>query len=113
MTMPLQEAARASGFARQSGGTVRIHSHPGQGTSVKIYLPAAEPQRTDAPRGSGQTGLVIEDDDSVRLLVQEGLTELGYDAVLASDLTISLMISDVGLPGMTGRELIGGAPQPG
>jgi PAS domain S-box-containing protein len=111
------------GFARQSGGQVRIHSQPGEGTSVKIYLPA-----TDAPadaareaampvrEGSGQTVLIVEDDPSVRILVREVLNELSYRAIeaedavtaipiLQSDQPIDLMVSDVGLPGMNGRQL--------
>ena len=112
------------GFAQQSGGQVRIHSRVGDGTSVKLYLPAS-----DAPlvacdnvlkagiiEGAGQRVLVVEDDPSVRLLVREVLQELSYvtmearDAdeailILASDVVINLMISDVGLTGMNGRQL--------
>ena len=112
------------GFARQSGGQVRIHSEPGLGTTVSIYLRAAAGD-TDSPpdrpvrpaaSGSGQTVLLVEDDPSVRLLVREVLEELDYRAieadradaaiaVLRSDRTIDLMVSDVGLPGMNGRQL--------
>ena len=111
------------GFAQQSGGQVRIHSQPGSGTSVKIYLPASD-QHSDpgtqrsAPvaEGHGQTVLIVEDDPSVRLLVTEVLAELSYIAVEAGDAAsaipilgsgrpIDLMISDVGLPGMNGRQL--------
>jgi len=112
------------GFARQSGGQVRIHSRPGEGTSVKLFLPASDedvadaeaPPRDSAHRGHGQTVLLVEDDDSVRLLVRELLMELGYQVVeaadghaavpiLASDRAIALMVSDVGLPGIGGRQL--------
>jgi signal transduction histidine kinase/response regulator RpfG family c-di-GMP phosphodiesterase len=111
------------GFARQSNGQVRIHSAPGQGTSVKIYLPAAEQaaiQTADrpesSPQGRGQAVLLVEDDPSVRLLIGEVLSELGYRAIEASDANaaikvlessqaIDMMISDVGLPGMNGRQL--------
>jgi PAS domain S-box-containing protein len=111
------------GFARQSGGQVRIHSRPGEGTSVKIYLPAAQvepevaaPTAAAVPVGGGQTVLVVEDDASVRLLVREVLEEMGYitleaaDApaaipILSSDTHLDLMVSDVGLPGMNGRQL--------
>lgn len=111
------------GFARQSNGQVRIHSTLGQGTSVKIYLPAAEQgaiQTTDrpvsSPQGRGQAVLLVEDDPSVRLLIGEVLSELGYRAIEASDSStaikvlesrqaIDMMISDVGLPGMNGRQL--------
>ncbi|AOH84422.1 histidine kinase [Sphingomonas panacis] len=112
------------GFARQSGGQVRIHSRPGQGTSVKIYLPIAEQapvaEGLKAPPlvidGHGQTVLLVEDDQSVRLLVRDVLEELRYHTIEASDADaalpilqsdqhIDLMVSDVGLPGMNGRQL--------
>ena len=111
------------GFARQSGGAAAIHSQVGVGTSVKLFLPTtdARPAPTtavagSAPRGRGERVLVIEDDPAVRMLVREVLEELHYQAVefadplaaapyLASDERIDLMISDVGLPGMSGREL--------
>jgi CheY-like chemotaxis protein len=112
------------GFARQSGGEVRVHSVVGEGTSVRLYLPASDSGEDHAavatpdvaPQGNGQTVLIVEDDESVRLLVREVLSELRYkvieaeDAmgaipVLASDQTIQLMVSDVGLPGMNGRQL--------
>jgi PAS domain S-box-containing protein len=111
------------GFARQSNGQVRIHSTPGQGTSVKIYLPAAGQaaiQPADrvqsSPQGAGQAVLLVEDDPSVRLLIGEVLSELGYRVLEASDAnaaikvlegghSIDMMISDVGLPGMNGRQL--------
>ena len=111
------------GFAHQSGGQVRIHSQPGIGTTVSIYLPVGEGVEQGAaaggdaaPQGSGQAVLLVEDDPSVRLLVRDVLEELSYETVeaeeaggaipfLASDRTIDLMISDVGLPGMSGRQL--------
>jgi len=111
------------GFAKQSNGHVRIHSAPGSGTSVKIFLPVAEeghlPQGggvvTDH-RGDGETVLLVEDDASVRLLVREVLSELGYTALeaaeaqsalqlLGSGSKVDLLITDVGLPGMNGRQL--------
>ena len=111
------------GFARQSGGHVRIDSQPGAGTTVEVLLPATEDAAADeisapdaAPRGDGQRVLVVEDDPAVRLLVREVLEELGYLPVeaaephaaipiLASPTPFDLLISDVGLPGMNGREL--------
>lgn len=111
------------GFARQSGGHVRIDSHPGAGTTVEVLLPATEDEVADeasapdaAPHGDGQRVLVVEDDPAVRLLVREVLEELGYLPVeaaephaaipiLASPMPFDLLISDVGLPGMNGREL--------
>ena len=111
------------GFARQSGGQVRVHSQPGVGTTVTIYLPAGEAVADEdkavsgvIPEGSGQIVLLVEDDPSVRLLVRDVLEELSYTAIeakeadgaipiLASSQRIDLMISDVGLPGMNGRQL--------
>lgn len=111
------------GFARQSGGQVRIHSRVGEGTSVKIFLPASDHDVIAAPgnptpvhEGHGQSVLVVEDDPSVRLLVCEVLAELRYTTVeardaaeaipiLKSELSLDLMVSDVGLPGMNGRQL--------
>ena len=112
------------GFAQQSGGHVGIDSRPGEGASVKLYLPVAGPAdaRPDSavaltpPQGDGETVLVVEDDPSVRMLVLEVLGELGYAALEASDAKsalpilrsqtrIDLMVSDVGLPGVDGRQL--------
>jgi signal transduction histidine kinase/ActR/RegA family two-component response regulator len=112
------------GFARQSSGQVRVHSQPGVGTTVSIHLPVAdaameaEPTApvTSSPEGAWQNVLLVEDDPSVRLLVREVLKELSYAAVeagrpeeaiaiLESGAPIDLMISDVGLPGMNGRQL--------
>jgi signal transduction histidine kinase len=111
------------GFVRQSGGQVRIHSQVGLGTSVTLYLPTTEARPatpsivvSSATPGDGERVLVVEDDAAVRMLVREVLEELRYQAVefadpfaavpyLASGERIDLMISDVGLPGMNGREL--------
>jgi PAS domain S-box-containing protein len=115
------------GFARQSGGHVRIYSEIGEGTMVCIYLPrhhgAAEiaevlPALADAPRaGAGETVLVVDDEPTVRMLVTETLLDLGYQAieavdgpsglrVLQSDSRIDLLVTDVGLPGpMNGRQM--------
>lgn len=111
------------GFARQNGGHVTVDSTAGKGTAVCIYLPAAAradivatPSLPTAPQGDGQRVLVVEDDPAVRLLIRDVLEEVGYVAfeaadgpsaipILESDLPIDLMISDVGLPGMNGRQL--------
>ncbi|KAF0813529.1 Blue-light-activated protein [Andreprevotia sp. IGB-42] len=115
------------GFARQSGGQVRIDSFEGQGTTVSIYLPRHDGDLEDddinllrpvAARAiQGETVLVVDDEPSVRLLVTEVLEDLGYTAieaadsvaglkVLQSDVRIDLLISDVGLPGgMNGRQM--------
>jgi CheY-like chemotaxis protein len=115
------------GFAKQSGGQVRIHSEVGWGTTVCIYLPRylGDPKRAetvpdlaDAPRAEdGQTVLVVDDESTVRMLVTEVLDDLGYTAIeagdgaaglklLQSDVRIDLLVTDVGLPGgMNGRQV--------
>jgi PAS domain S-box-containing protein len=114
------------GFARQSGGQVRIYSEVGQGTTMCIYLPrhaedAALPDEpeleTEAPLGEGEVVLVIDDEPTIRMLVADLLTEAGYAVieaadgpaglkVLESNARIDLLITDVGLPGgMNGRQV--------
>ncbi|CAN5275733.1 hypothetical protein BH09PSE6_BH09PSE6_15310 [soil metagenome] len=112
------------GFAKQSGGNVRIDSTVGAGTTFLLNLPRAldvnsqssHTPASEAPRGQGETVLVVEDEPSVRLLIVEVLQELGYayleaaDArsavpMLQSDRRIDLLVTDVGLPNMNGREL--------
>ncbi|UAK23131.1 hybrid sensor histidine kinase/response regulator [Sphingomonas nostoxanthinifaciens] len=114
------------GFARQSGGQVRIYSEVGSGTTVCIYLPrhigdAPEPQtegakaRPDA--ANGQTILVVDDEPTIRHLIDEVLEDAGYTVIGAADgaaglkvlqsgARIELLITDVGLPnGMNGRQV--------
>ena len=114
------------GFAQQSGGHVSLFSLPGQGTSVRLYLPrlyvavpdpALLPVTGEAPPAiSGETVVLVEDDPAVRMLVLDLLNELGYHAheaedaktalpLLESDLRVDLLVTDVGLPGMNGRQL--------
>ncbi|NEI73102.1 PAS domain S-box protein [Rhizobium lusitanum] len=114
------------GFAQQSGGHVRIYSQVGLGTTIKLYLPSSVQDRSeegdaddpdiDPPRGEGETVLVVEDDDSVRMLVVDVLNELGYRVIEAIDGSealpviegkgrVDLLISDVGLPGLNGRQI--------
>ncbi len=115
------------GFAKQSGGSVAIYSEVDQGTMVCVYLPRhqGEADTTDiaaetgaAPRAeAGETVLVVDDEPTVRMLVAEVLTDLGYTAIEAadgaaglkvinSDLRIDLLITDVGLPGgLNGRQV--------
>jgi PAS domain S-box-containing protein len=114
------------GFARQSNGHAKIYSEVGEGTTVKIYLPRYrgeaveedEKEDIDMPRAeAGETVLVVDDEPTVRMLVGDTLSELGYrgieaaDAasglkVLESDVKIDLLVTDVGLPGgMNGKEL--------
>jgi CheY-like chemotaxis protein len=111
------------GFAKQSRGQLRITSEVGRGTSIKLYLPRAlqeavilKQREREAPRGQGETILVVEDDATVRLILADVLEELGYDVLLASDARpaipilqsdrrIDLMVSDVMLPHVNGRKL--------
>ncbi|MCE7761282.1 response regulator [Pseudomonas putida] len=111
------------GFARQSGGHVVIHSVPGRGTEVILMLPASSQQESCEPRrpqadqqGAGEHVLVVEDMASVRLSVAEVLADAGYRCTLAEtieqaldhlreDAGIQLLLTDVGLPGISGREL--------
>ncbi len=105
-------------------GNVKIYSEAGQGTTVKLYLPryhgeveALAEVRGEAPRAErGETVLVVEDDPTVRSLVIEVLHELGYRTLeagdgtaglrhLQSDAHIDLLVTDVGLPGLNGRQL--------
>ena len=114
------------GFVRQSGGHVKIYSEVGVGTSVKIYLPrhygeavAADQARrlSNVHRGlHSEVVLVVEDDERVRALSVEGLKELGYGVVEASDPSqalrmldegqqVNLLFTDVVMPDMSGRQL--------
>ncbi|MBN2975615.1 hybrid sensor histidine kinase/response regulator [Pseudomonas fluorescens] len=123
------------GFARQSHGHVTLHSEVGKGTTVSLFLPRyigemAKVEPTNAAllpfANAGETVLIVEDDPAVRVLVCAVLKELGYAYVEAGDANaavpiieseqrIDLMISDVGLPGMNGRQLaeIGRQIRPG
>jgi CheY-like chemotaxis protein len=115
------------GYVKQTGGHVNIYSEPGQGTTVKIYLPrlladedaaeTAEPARTVSVDEPSKTILVVEDNDDVRSHSAEILNELGYRVleapngpaameILERDGDVLLLFTDVGLPGgMNGRQL--------
>ncbi len=115
------------GFAKQSGGQVRISSELGKGTSMCIHLPryhgeagastAAPMQSAAALTGSCGTILIVDDEPTVRLLLTDVLGDLGYTLIeaadsltglklLQSDVGIDLLITDVGLPGgMNGRQM--------
>jgi len=114
------------GFAKQSGGHLSIHSEPGNGTSVKLYLPRAAagastadatPQSPAQDAADGETILVVEDDPDVRNTSVQRLDTLGYRvlsadggtaalAMLQSAEKIDLVLSDVVMPrGMSGLDL--------
>jgi PAS domain S-box-containing protein len=112
------------GFMQQSGGHIAIDSSPGQGTTISLFIPLAdagtEPEQAAqaAPMalGAGQSILVVEDDPQVRMLVTVVLEDLGYQVevvgdadgaipILASSRAIDLLVTDVGLPGLNGRQL--------
>ncbi|GAC1330574.1 MAG: response regulator [Beijerinckiaceae bacterium] len=113
------------GFAKQSEGHATIHSELGSGTNVKVYLPRhydrAEQEAPNhaeevAPQSGSETVLVVEDEAIVRQLVVEVLEDLGHRVIEAGDgpsglkilqsqESIALLITDVGLPGMNGRQL--------
>jgi signal transduction histidine kinase len=121
------------GFARQSGGQVRIYSELGEGTTMRLYLPRhhgkvegeeLSPELAEAPRAeAGETVLIVDDEPTVRMLVTEVLEDLGYTAIEAADgaaglhvlqssARIDLLITDVGLPGgMNGRQVADAARQ--
>ncbi len=112
------------GFVKQSGGQVRVYSEPGCGTTMRLYLPRhsgaavldGETAPTVTPAGAGETVLVVDDEEAVRMLVAEALTDMGYVALEAADgpaglailrsvAKVDLLVTDVGLPGLNGRQL--------
>jgi PAS domain S-box-containing protein len=119
--------AQVYGFIKQSYGHVKIYSEPGEGTTVKLYLPrmqgavAQEHAPPPEPAGEGQrrdeTILVVEDEPAVRDFTAEVLREYGYSVILAenaegalpvieSDQRVDLLFTDVVLTGpMNGRQL--------
>ncbi|EQB07705.1 PAS domain S-box protein [Novosphingobium lindaniclasticum] len=117
------------GFARQSEGYARIYSEEGNGTSVKIFLPRhygrEETEEATGHQGhlpeavEGEVVLVVEDEAVVRGLIVEVLDDLGYKAIeaadgpsgleiLQSDQRIDLLVTDIGLPGLNGRQVADG-----
>jgi len=114
------------GFAKQSEGHVKIYSEVGKGTTIRIYLPRhrgaaqeeqSHPSLIEVPRAeTGETVLVVEDEPVIRNLIVEVLQDLGYRAleapdgpaglkILQSRQHIDLLVTDVGLPGINGRQL--------
>jgi PAS domain S-box-containing protein len=114
------------GFAQQSEGHARIHSTPGEGTSFRLYLPrfcgpvgqedGAAPPGGIPASDRGEVVLVVEDEPVVRGLIVGELGELGYDvieagdgaaglAILQSARAIDLVVTDIGMPGLNGRQM--------
>jgi PAS domain S-box-containing protein len=116
--------ATVYGIVKQSGGHVQVYSEPGVGTTFKVYLPRVEPVRPVAPsslpaslpRGN-ETILLVEDEDAVRSIARHILRSSGYTVLEAADGDaarricgehrgpIHLLVSDVVIPGVGGREL--------
>ena len=113
------------GFARQSEGYTTIESERGRGTTFSLFLPRydgamqTEPTPEQAPAertDAAETVLVVEDEPEVRGLIVEVLSELGYHAIEAGDgpegleklrsrHRIDLLVTDIGLPGLNGRQI--------
>jgi PAS domain S-box-containing protein len=117
--------ATVYGIVRQAGGAIRVESRPGAGTLFTVFLPAAEeqvarviqPVAASAPRGLGETILLAEDDDALRVVLGRVLAGAGYhvatgrngaealDAARALDGPVHLLLSDLVMPRMNGSEL--------
>lgn len=115
----------AYGFARQSEGRLKISSVEGKGTTVDLYLPryqghiqedTTEPVLNPQQTITRETVLLVEDDPAIRELVPEVLEDMGYFTLIASDGQeglnilknrpgIDLLVTDIGLPGLNGRDL--------
>ncbi len=115
--------AQVYGFVKQSGGHVKIYSEPGEGTTVKLYLPRSLHETAPAPQPTtnlaltgSETVLLVDDDEVVRNTVSLMLEDLGYRVVSAADGAqalellkrepdVALLFTDVVMPGMSGRQL--------
>ena len=113
------------GIVKQNNGFINVYSEPGEGTTFKVYLPRAEGEGADngmevevaAPRGGTETVLVVEDEAAILELAQESLEHLGYKVLTAKSPEeamrrsqeqvgpIHLLITDVVMPQMNGRQL--------
>lgn len=120
------------GFAKQSGGGVKIETANGEGTSVKIYLPKAAVRASSGLKSAGESGqldarrptlvLVVDDDSAVREVTVSMLQELGYTVLeagsggaaldaLDQETRIDVMLLDYAMPGMNGAEVARQATQ--
>lgn len=117
--------ATVYGIVKQNNGFINVYSEPDTGTSVKVYLPRAERVVSEEkkqdderlPRGQGETVLVVEDEDAILQLARKILLKLNYRVLLATnpidalklaetqDHNVALLVTDVIMPGMNGREL--------
>jgi len=111
------------GFARQSGGQARIVSTVGKGTDVSLLLPVGQGEVVPLMQralpiggGRGERILVVEDTDSLRMMTEEILIRAGYECIATGDIEhalrvlrgdegLDLLLTDVGMPGMNGRDL--------
>jgi CheY-like chemotaxis protein len=127
--------ATVYGIVRQAGGAIRVESRPGEGTQFTVFLPAAEeqvarvvlPVAASAPRGMGETIVLAEDDDALRVVLSRVLVGAGYrvvsgrngvealEAAHAKDGRLDLLLTDLVMPRMNGAELADAlcAEQPG
>ncbi|MDD9935642.1 MAG: ATP-binding protein, partial [Myxococcales bacterium] len=122
--------ATVFGIVRQSGGSIWVYSEEGFGTTFKIYFPATDsPAESRPPRSSLPPGpvsgtiLLVEDEEHLRAVVERVLARAGYDVLAASspqqaleiaehhDGGIDLLLTDVLMPGMTGRQVADGVQQ--
>jgi CheY-like chemotaxis protein len=111
------------GIVTNHGGVVAVTSPPGQGTTVRVFLPAQEQTVTDVPTQvtdlhGGETVLVVDDEEMLLKMCQTVLSSFGYRVVMASNGAqalelvtqlpdgIDLVITDLVMPGMSGRELM-------
>ena len=113
----------ALGIVEQSGGSLDVHSAPGQGAAIQVSLPRASsapvPERLaldPTPKGGDETILVVEDDEGVRRLIADHLSAAGYRVLAAPGAdsalarldgagAVQLLLTDVVMPGRGGREL--------
>jgi PAS domain S-box-containing protein len=118
--------ATVYGIVQQSGGSIAVHSEPNVGTAFDIELPAVstplmagdDSEPSALPKRGEETVLVVEDEPTVRNLVQRILTTAGYRVLLAANAgealllfeqhssPIELVLTDVVMPGMNGKELV-------